>query len=148
MLPRNPLFTQRKLGVFRERQLMLRIKMSCQVRQNRRSLHYAQATVVVIDKDGNPAIGAFLREPRLFLNILANVDRLIDIVRLPIRLFQFFEDDARFVTCSSLTVSLLSHLQYQTLKQLTIGRPKRQQLQPLVGNTLIRSFLRHRIVPL
>lgn len=32
-------------------------------------------------------------EPRLFLDVLANVDALVDIVRLAVSLFEFLKDD-------------------------------------------------------
>lgn len=52
----------------------------------------------MVDEHGYPTVGPFLGEPGLFLYVLADVDRLPDVIRLAVDLLQLFEDDVRFVS--------------------------------------------------
>ena len=70
MLPRNPLLAERKIGVFGERELMLWIEMTGQIRVDGGAFHNAQAASVVVYQHGDSTIGSFLSEPRLFLDEL------------------------------------------------------------------------------
>lgn len=78
---------------------MLGIEMACQVAQDSSTLHDTQITLVMVDQDWNATIWAFVCEPLLLLDVLANVDALVYIVRLAVCLFQLFEDNARLVAC-------------------------------------------------
>lgn len=72
MLPRNPLLAQRKLRVRSERQLMLRVEVTRQIRQDSHALLDAEVVLVVVDEDGDAAVGAVLGEPGLFLEELSD----------------------------------------------------------------------------
>ena len=49
------------------------------------------------DEDGDASVRALLCKPRLFLDVLANVDALEDVVGLSVGLFELFEDDGGLV---------------------------------------------------
>jgi hypothetical protein len=76
MLPCHPLLTQRKLWVFGERELVFGIEMPRHVRQDCSSFHYTQIPVVVVDQYWDSSIRPIFGEPRLFLDVLSNVDAL------------------------------------------------------------------------
>lgn len=71
--------------------------MSCQIGQYCRSFHDCQAVLVVVYKHRYSAIGPESCEPRLFLDVLADVDSLVCVVRPAIGFLQFFEHDLGFV---------------------------------------------------
>ena len=95
---------------------MLRIEVPCQIRKYGRTLHdtftelstnshpiqralrLTKVTIIVVDEDGNATIRAILREPWLFLNVLADVDALENIFWFAVRLFQLFQYDGGLVT--------------------------------------------------
>lgn len=59
----------------------------------------SQTAGIVVYKNGDATIGAFIGEPFLFLNVLHDVDGLVDVGRLSVSFLEFFEDDARLVSC-------------------------------------------------
>lgn len=97
MLPCHPLLSQRQLWILREGEFVLRIEVSCQVAQNSCTLHDTKIALVVVDQDWDASIWTFVCEPLLFLDVLPDVDALVYIVWLAIRLFQLFKNDARLV---------------------------------------------------
>lgn len=101
MLPGDPLLHQRQLRVIFEGEFKLGIKVSCQIGQNGSTFHDAQTVLVVVDEDGDAAVGAFVGEPLLFLDVLHNVDALEDVVGFAVGCFEFFEEDACFVACGA-----------------------------------------------
>lgn len=108
MLPCYPLLAERQIWVGCKGELVIWIKVSRQVRQNGRALHDAQASIVMVNEDWNAAVWTFLREPGLFLDVLANVDGLVDVIRLSVRLFQLFEDYACLVSCTQSDSNIIS----------------------------------------
>lgn len=146
MLPGHPLLHQRQLRVIFEREFKLGIKVSCQIGQNGSTFHDAQAVLVVVDEDGDAAVGAFVGEPLLFLDVLHDVDALEDVVGFAVGCFEFFEEDACFVACVArlgnderfFVVLCLCRLQ----GKLTIGCAECQQLEAAFGNQSIGS-VRH-----
>ena len=136
MLPCDPLLTERKLRVFGEGEFVLRVEVSGEVGENGSALHDAQPTIVMIHQHRNTAIGAFLCEPRLFLNVLADVDALEDVVGLAVCFFQLLEDDGGFVACLALSETMLLP-SVAVGKTQTIGRAESQQLKAAVGDQAI-----------
>lgn len=110
---------------------MLGVVIASQVRENSRALLDSKATIVVIDQDRDPttgipcqtmtvqpykimhSLGTKLGEPRFFLYILHNVDRLNHVIRLAICFLELLEHDAGFHA---------------------IGRLHTEQLEALVGD--------------
>ena len=92
----NPLLRVRQVGILGEREPVLRVVMSVmsvyiqnkfdcfhiprEVAENCRTLLDAQSALVVVYKHRDTTIGSQFGEPRLFLNILHDVDGLEDVV--------------------------------------------------------------------
>jgi hypothetical protein len=77
MLPTDPALGKGVVVVIRrEREAVLRIVAPGQVAEDGVPLEHGQITIVVVDEDGNAAVGVLRREPRLLLDILADVDPL------------------------------------------------------------------------
>lgn len=93
MLPCNPLLALGELWVTGEAELVIRVVVPCQVRQDSSALHDGQLAIVVIDKDWDPAVRPQIREPLLFLDILHDGDALEGVVGLAVRFFQLLQYD-------------------------------------------------------
>ena len=96
MLPSNP-----RLGagvvivVNLEGELVLRIVLPGQVAQNSIALEHGEVAVVMVDQDRDAAVGVEGSEPRLLLDVLADVDGLHGVV-LAIGVPQLLEEDGGF----------------------------------------------------
>ena len=89
----------------------------------------------MIDKHRDPPIRALLNKPWLFLDVLADVDALEDVVGLAVGFFEFLEDDGGFVACAGMSTRYRSIVNGKP----TIGRAEGQQLEALVGDQAVRS---------
>lgn len=76
---------------------MFGIIMFRHITQNRQSLKHREVVTVMIDDSRNAAVGRIFREPRFFLDVLADVDALPDVV-FSVRGFELFEHNAGFVS--------------------------------------------------
>ena len=52
----------------------------------------------MVNEDRDTTIRTILRKPRFFLNVLADVDALVHVVRFAVRFLQFLENDGSLVT--------------------------------------------------
>lgn len=79
-----------------EAQLVFGVVAARQVAQNGEPFHDGEATAVVVDDDGDAAVGAERREPRRLLRVLHDVDGLPRVLE-PVCLLELLEQDRRLV---------------------------------------------------
>lgn len=84
----------------------------------------------MIDEHRDAAVGTLLCEPRLFLNVLADVDALEDVVGLAVGLLQLLEDDGSFVTCATESAQSLD---VPSALISPLGVPKVSSSRPLLA---------------
>ena len=63
-----------------------------------------KAAAVMVDEHGDAAVGPLFGEPRLLLDVLANVDALHHVVGFAVGGAQLFEEDGRLVACAEASV--------------------------------------------
>lgn len=92
-----------------------------------------QIAVVVINEDGDTAIGTVLGEPFLLLDIISNVDALVDVFRFAaVGLFQLFEGNGSLVTW----MKQKSQWQWRgdvSVRDKPLGVPNVKSSKPLVA---------------
>lgn len=69
MLPRNPLLSPAQVIRIRKVKLVLGVVVPGKVLQDSLAFHDGEAVAVMVDYDGDAAVGAELGEPWLFLDI-------------------------------------------------------------------------------
>lgn len=94
MLPRDPLLLVRELGVGGEVEFLLWVVGAREVGEDGGAFHQRDAFVVV-NEDGDAAVGPVGREPGLFLRVFHYVDGLVDVVEA-VGFFELFEEDGDF----------------------------------------------------
>ncbi|KAH9839614.1 hypothetical protein Tdes44962_MAKER08069 [Teratosphaeria destructans] len=97
MLPGHPLLYLTQLWVLCECEFVLGVIVPRHVAQNSCALLNRQSTIIVVDQHWNASIWTKSYKPGFFLNVLANVDALEDIVWLAICFLDLFENDGGFV---------------------------------------------------
>lgn len=97
MLPCNPLLASAQIVGIRERELVFWVVVPGEICEDGSSLEDRKVIAVMVHNGGNSSIGRVLCEPRLLLNVLADVDTLPDVV-LAVRSLQFLEDNRGFVS--------------------------------------------------
>ena len=109
VLPADPSFgTGVVVALDIKRELLVRVILPSQVRQDCVALKDSEAIVVVVYNGRNASIGVDGSEPGLLLNILANVDALGRILQA-VRILELLEKDRGFISvgcccCISLAV--------------------------------------------
>lgn len=74
--------------------------MACEVGENGSALKNSEVAAIMVNDDGDPAVGTVLGEPGLFLYVGTDVNAL-DGVGFVVSGLQFFEEDGDFVAVGS-----------------------------------------------